>query len=148
MTRGGGEVASIHSMVGWAVGTLSVDADRVFVCGLSAGGAMAGAMLAGYPELFGGGAIIAGLPFGAAASVSEALDAMYVGKVKEPVRWGDLVRAACGREAGRPDAGWPAVSIWYGTRDRVVKPINAGELVKQWTDVHEVGAAEPVTDHN
>ncbi len=147
VTRGGGEVESIRRMVDWAVKELSVDAGSVFACGLSAGGAMANAMLATYPELFAGGAIIAGLPYGAASGVSDAFDAMYVGKVKDPGRWGDLVRAAArGRDGANFEGVWPRVSIWYGTRDHVVKPINAGELVKQWTDVHRVGAARPATD--
>jgi poly(3-hydroxybutyrate) depolymerase len=39
-----------------------VDGTRVFVTGLSAGGAMTSVMLANYPDVFAGGAIIAGLP--------------------------------------------------------------------------------------
>ena len=142
VARDGGEAASIRSMVAWAVDGLSVDAGSVFVCGLSAGGAMACAVLATSPDLVAGGAIIAGLPYGAATGVSDALDAMYVGKVKDAGRWGDLVRtASCGW-----DGAWPTVSIWHGTRDHVVRPINAGELVKQWTNVHRVGAASPEVD--
>ena len=147
VARGGGEAASIRSMVEWAVEALAVDPGAVFVCGLSAGGAMASAMLAAYPELFAGGAVIAGLPYGAASSVSEALDAMYVGKVRDAARWGDLVRAAAsGRAGARFEGRWPTVSVWHGTRDHVVRPINAGEIVKQWTNVHGVGAGHPATD--
>ena len=43
--------------------THRLDAGRVFITGLSAGGAMTAVMLATYPELFAGGAIIAGLAF-------------------------------------------------------------------------------------
>ena len=46
-----------------------IDPARVFVTGLSAGGAMASVMLATYPEVFAGGAIIAGLPYGCASTV-------------------------------------------------------------------------------
>ncbi len=140
--RGSGEVASIAQMIETAVRTYDADRDRVFVCGLSAGGAMTAAMLATYPELFNGGAIIAGLPYGTASSTSEAFDSMYSGKIKEAKVWGDLVRTAS------PHAGpWPCVAIWHGTADKVVKPINAGELVKQWTNVHGVGAENPAQDH-
>ena len=142
IARIGGEAESIREMVAKTTTDLGIDVRRVFVCGLSAGGAMVAAMLATYPEVFAGGAIIAGLPYGAATSAGEAFEAMYSGKVKEARVWGGLVRAACGGHAG----SWPSVAIWQGTADRVVKPLNAGELVKQWVEVHGVGAESPSED--
>jgi poly(hydroxyalkanoate) depolymerase family esterase len=68
-TRDLGEARSIRQMVEHAIANFGVDRSRVFVTGLSAGGAMASAMLATYPEVFAGGAIIAGLPHGSARSV-------------------------------------------------------------------------------
>ena len=58
--------ASIAGMIAAVKAAHDVDSDRVFVTGLSAGGAMTSVMLAVYPEMFAGGAIIAGLPFGIA----------------------------------------------------------------------------------
>lgn len=142
IARIGGEVESIREMVAKATTDFGVDVRRVFVCGLSAGGAMAAAMLATYPEVFAGGAIIAGLPYGAAASAGEAFEAMYSGKTKEARVWGSLVRTASNGYTG----AWPRVAIWQGTDDRVVRPVNAGELVKQWTDVHGVGSVTPFED--
>ena len=55
---------------------------------------MTAAMLATYPELFAGGAIIAGLPFGVAANVRDALEAMRSAPLRTPQVWGDAVRAA------------------------------------------------------
>ena len=75
-TRGGGEAASIRQMIAHAVAEHRLDPRRVYVTGLSAGGGMTSAMLAAYPEVFAGGAIIAGLPYGAAGSVQEALGTM------------------------------------------------------------------------
>ena len=141
VTRGRGEVASIAAMIDWAVAEHGADPAGVHVCGLSAGGAMAAAMLATYPERFAAGAVVAGLPYGAAAGQGEAFDAMFTGRVRDPRRWGDLVRAASDH-AGP----WPRVAIWFGTADPVVRPINAGELVKQWTDVHGVGRREPLVE--
>ncbi|WP_419697329.1 PHB depolymerase family esterase (plasmid) [Mesorhizobium muleiense] len=51
-----------------------LDRKRIFITGLSAGGAMTSVMLACYPEVFAGGAIIAGLPYGSAKTVPEAFD--------------------------------------------------------------------------
>jgi feruloyl esterase len=110
-----------------------IDRKRVFVTGLSAGGAMASVMLATYPDEYAGGAIIAGLPFGVASNVQEALDAMFQGRTRPASEWGDLVRGA-----SRHQGPWPKVSVWHGTADATVKPVNADEIVKQWTDVHGI----------
>jgi poly(hydroxyalkanoate) depolymerase family esterase len=145
--RGRGEVESIRQMISTAIERFGADRRRVFICGLSAGGAMAGAMLATHPELFRGGAILAGLPYGAASNMSEAYEAMSSGRIKDAKTWGDLVRSASANAADAPNvARWPTVAIWHGTADRVVKPINAGELVKQWTNVHRIGATVPAED--
>ena len=139
--RGEGEVESIRQMIEHVLAAPGADARRVYVTGLSAGGAMAGALLATYPELFAGGAIVAGLPYGAASNAAEAFDCMFVGRTREPRLWGDAVRIAA-----PPPARWPTVAIWQGTADSVVKPINAGELIKQWTNVHDVAAQVPLEE--
>ncbi len=72
-----GEARSIRQMVEHAIAAFGIDRNRIFVTGLSAGGAMASTMLATYPEVFAGGAIIAGLPHGSARSVQQAFDAMF-----------------------------------------------------------------------
>ena len=74
--RGGGEALSIREMVDRMVTDHGLDPGRVYVMGLSAGGAMAMVMLATYPEVFAGGAIIGGLPYGSAANSSQARPAM------------------------------------------------------------------------
>jgi poly(hydroxyalkanoate) depolymerase family esterase len=61
-----------------------IDRRRVFVTGLSAGGAMTSVMLATYPDAFAAGAIIAGLPYGTATNVNEAFESM--GQVRAPAR--------------------------------------------------------------
>jgi feruloyl esterase len=130
-TRGQGEVASIHSAIRHMVATRGIDPKRVFVTGLSAGGAMAANLLATYPEDFAAGAIIAGLPFGAAASMPEAFEAMASGKPRSAAEWAALVRAAS------PHRGpWPRVSIWQGDADTTVRPANAEQLVRQWAALH------------
>lgn len=53
-----------------------IDRRRIFITGLSAGGAMTSVMLATYPDIFAGGAIIAGLPYGCATTIPEAFDRM------------------------------------------------------------------------
>ena len=131
VTRGQGEAASIASMVDYAVATYGSDAKRVFVSGLSGGGAMTAVMLATYPDKFAAGSIDAGLPYGCATSVAQALTCMNPGVDRTPVTWGNLVRNA--------DAGYagprPRVAIWQGQSDTTVALMNGVELRDQFTNV-------------
>ena len=92
--RGRGEARSVREMVSGVQVQYGTDPERVFVTGLSAGGAMAAVMLATYPETFAGGGIIAGLPFGVARSVPEAFDRMRGHGLPRPAVLGELVRSA------------------------------------------------------
>jgi feruloyl esterase len=112
-----------------------LDYQRVYVTGLSAGGAMTSVMLAAYPDIFAGGAIVAGLPFGAATNAQEAFQSMLQSPARPARVWGDLVRKASSH-AGP----WPRVSVWHGGADPTVIPANAQEIVKQWIDVHGLSA--------
>jgi poly(hydroxyalkanoate) depolymerase family esterase len=126
-----GEALSIREMVERATVDFSVDRRRVFVTGLSAGGAMASVMLATYPEVFAGGAIIAGLPYGCASSVEEAFAAMFQERAASARALGDRVR-----DASRHRGPWPKVSVWHGSADPLVKPSNAEDIARQWANVH------------
>jgi poly(hydroxyalkanoate) depolymerase family esterase len=137
--RGGGEASTIAQMIDTMIARHGVDGQRVFVTGLSAGGAMTSAMLAAYPEKFAGGAILAGLPHGAAASVQEAFQQM---------RTHTPTRRTSGRSIGEASAhrgGWPTVSIWHGTADSVVDQSNADAIVRQWREVHGLPEAPSET---
>jgi poly(hydroxyalkanoate) depolymerase family esterase len=139
--RGRGEAASIAQMVRHMVARHELDSARVFVNGLSAGGAMTAVMLACYPEMFAGGAIIAGLPFAVADGVPEALERMRGQGI--PSR-----RALAGRIAAAADhrGPWPTLSVWHGTADAIVVPANAGAIVDQWRDRVGLGGVEGQVD--
>jgi poly(hydroxyalkanoate) depolymerase family esterase len=133
--RGQGEALSIRQMVAKMLSDHGIDPARVFVTGLSAGGAMTSVMLATYPDVFAGGAIIAGLPYGAANNVQQAFENMFQCPPRPARAWGDLVRAA-----SRHRGAWPRISVWHGDADATVIPSNAIEIIKQWTDVHGLPA--------
>lgn len=134
-TRDQGEAASIRQMIERMAVAHGLDRRRIFVTGLSAGGAMASAMLATYPEVFAGGAIIAGLPHGVASTVPEAFDRMRGHGMPDAVRLKALVR-----DASDHAAPWPTISIWQGGADRTVSPSNADAILDQWRGLHGVGA--------
>lgn len=131
--RNGGETLSIRQMVEFACSSMNCDRQRIFVTGLSAGGAMTTALLAAYPELFAGGAIIAGLPYGCATTVPEAFDRMRGHGIPSPEQLQALLRSAS-NETGR----WPKLSIWHGDADRTVVPSNANAIVDQWREAHDL----------
>ena len=133
--RDEGEACSIAQMVERAIVDFNVDRRRIFVAGLSAGGAMTLVMLATYPDIFAAGAVIAGLPYGGATNVQEALRGMFQESDRSSRELGDLVR-----EAAPATTRWPKLSVWHGSADRTVKPSNAGEIVKQWLDLHGLPA--------
>jgi feruloyl esterase len=129
--RDRGEPLSIREMIEKSIVDHGIDRRRIFVTGLSAGGAMTSIMLACYPEVFAGGAIVAGLPYGAATNVQQAFESMFQSPSRTAREWGDLVR-----KASPHHEAWPRVSVWHGNADKTVIPSNAKEILKQWTDVH------------
>ncbi|HTI66153.1 MAG TPA: PHB depolymerase family esterase [Caulobacteraceae bacterium] len=139
---GYGEAASIRQMVDAAVGDCDLDPSRVYVTGLSAGGAMTTALLAAYPEVFAAGAVLAGLPYRAADDVMAAFGAMFQPQARPARELGDLVRGASGY-AGP----WPRLSIWHGDADSTVSVLNEGEIAKQWVNVHGLAYAAAAHDH-
>jgi poly(hydroxyalkanoate) depolymerase family esterase len=130
IARGHGEALSIREMVEHAIATFDADRGKVFVTGLSAGGAMASVMLATYPEVFAGGAIIAGLPYGCARNVQEAFEAMFAEHGHATPALGNTVRTA-----SRHRGPWPKISVWHGTSDPIVKPSNGEDIIRQWSNV-------------
>ena len=133
-----GEPLSIRQMIGTFARSQRSDPRRTFVTGLSAGGAMAAIMLATYPELFAGGAIIAGLPYGCATTVPDAFDRMKGSGLAE----GDSRM----RDATDHPGPWPIVSVWHGTSDQTVHPANSEAIVRQWRVVHGLGEAPSHTE--
>ncbi|BAC46164.1 poly(3-hydroxyalkanoate) depolymerase [Bradyrhizobium diazoefficiens USDA 110] len=131
--RDSGEARSIREMIAHMVKTHRIDPRRVFITGLSAGGGMTSVMLATYPEVFAAGAVIAGLPYGIASNLREALDGMFHSPARPARELGDLVRNASDYRGP-----WPKMSVWHGSADRTVNPGNANEIVKQWLDLHDL----------
>ncbi len=139
--RGQGEALSIKQMVDRMLADHGVAPTRVYVTGLSAGGAMTSVMLATYPDVFAGGAIVAGLPHRCATSQSAAFSCMNPGSDLTPAQWGDKVRAASAWTGP-----WPIVSIWHGDADFTVRPMNATESMEQWTNVHGIDQTADLAD--
>jgi poly(hydroxyalkanoate) depolymerase family esterase len=114
----------------------NIDAERVFVAGMSAGGAMASVMAMAYPDLFSGVAVHSGLACGSAGDQGSAFAAMSKGG-PDPKR---LAAAAFSRVDGlaRPV---PAVVI-HGDADHTVSPVNGDQVVEQWLTFNQLAAPD------
>jgi poly(hydroxyalkanoate) depolymerase family esterase len=132
--RDAGEAGSIAEMTRAAMSRFDSDPGRVFIVGLSAGGAMAAAVLAAYPDIFAAGASIAGLPVGAARSGMQAMLRMAsAGLDQSPEAWAAQVRAAAPTNFPGP---WPRLSVWQGQADTTIAPENGMLLATQWRALH------------
>jgi poly(hydroxyalkanoate) depolymerase family esterase len=144
--RGGGEPASIAGAVGAvaeAAGRWEVDPARVFVAGMSAGGAMAAVMAATYPDVFAGLAIHSGLAYGSARTMPAAMQAMSRGG-PDPEAQGAAAFTAMGAAARVV----PTLVI-HGTADATVGAVNGEHAVRQWMATNRRaadGAYEPDFD--
>ena len=117
--RGSGELALLVEMVQDVMARHPVDPQRIYVAGLSAGGAMAALLAREYPELFAAVGVHSGLQAGAAHSMMGALSAMKSG----------AKGAAEAAPAARP-GDLPALIVFHGDADTTVSPRNGEQLVE------------------
>ena len=111
-----GEPAQIAALARDVVSRLPVDPSRVYVAGISAGGAMTLLLAANYPQLFAAAAVHSAVPVGAAASVADALAVMR-GAAPRPVP--PVLKAI------------PVFAV-HGSADAVVAPANVQRIAEQW----------------
>lgn len=118
--RGHGEVAWLARFTEDLVNRLHLDDRRVYVAGLSAGGAMALVAAGAYPDLYAAVGVHSGVPAGVAMNLSGGLAAMRYGAGA----MGSLQSLA---------APWPGVPtiVFHGDADRVVHPDNAHEIYRR-----------------
>ena len=111
--RGGGEPEILAGMTSDIVARHGLDRSRVFVAGLSAGGAMAVTLAATHPELVAAVGVHSGLPHGGAHDLMSALTAM---------RQGAAAHAPPHRVR---------TIVFHGDQDHTVHPCNGHAVARQ-----------------
>ncbi|HET9700367.1 MAG TPA: PHB depolymerase family esterase [Burkholderiales bacterium] len=131
--RGWGEAAIIAGMVEAVAKRHPVDRRRVYVAGLSAGGAMTSILAACHAGLFAAAAIHSGVAYKAAASPWTALSALEKGGGTPPAEAGRDAWKCSG--AGR--LAMPVIVI-QGEADERVRPVNAGQIVEVFAQMNDL----------
>ena len=139
--RAGGEAALIAGMVREVTRTHAVDRARVYIAGLSAGGAMTSIMASCYGHLFAACAVHSGLMYRAAESVSEATRAMKQGSRASP-------EATARQAAAQNDFVFVPAMVIHGSTDSTVNPVNADQVVEQFMAMSTLagGGSTPLTE--
>jgi poly(hydroxyalkanoate) depolymerase family esterase len=114
--RDQGEPSIIAGMTREVIRSYNIDARRVYIAGMSAGGAMAATMAATYSDLYAAVGIHSGMPYGAAQNFLAAIAAMKNG-------------AAVG--ARLPSKSIPLI-VFHGDQDIIVNSRNGEQVVSQW----------------
>lgn len=130
--RGRGEPASIVGCVEGVASEFSVDRERVYVAGISAGGAMSSILGATYPDVFAAIGVHSGLEYAAADGMGSAFSAMFTGGPDPEQAALDALRAMGSNERALP------VLVVHGADDYTVRPINAEQTIAQFAQVADL----------
>lgn len=132
--RGSGEASILAGIVDAVKAGYSIDASRVYVTGISAGGAMTSIMLACYSDVFAAGAVHSGGMYKAATTVSGSAYALLAGSIYSPDSNGRSAWQCSGSPSPRPIP----LLVFHGSADTTVNPLNGQQAVRQFLQTNDL----------
>ncbi|OWW18307.1 alpha/beta hydrolase family esterase [Noviherbaspirillum denitrificans] len=133
--RDNGEASIIADITRNIISEYKIDTSRIYVAGLSAGGAMATVMAATYPDLYAAIGVHSGLPYAVAHDVPSAFAAMKSRKMKTSAR-------KTGVKEAKPLGHVMPVIMFHGDRDATVDPSNGEQVVAQCVPQLDAGSSK------
>jgi len=130
--RDRGEPAILAGMTREVMNRYRIDPAKVYVAGLSAGGAMAAVLGAAYPELYAAVGVHSGLACGSAHDLPSAFAAMRGMMVDRNAE-------------STPRATATPTIVFHGDRDKTVHPLNSKQVVSQSMEKNDASSADAST---
>jgi poly(hydroxyalkanoate) depolymerase family esterase len=140
-SRDAGEPSILAAISEQVCASHNIDSDRIYVAGISAGGAMAVIMAACYPDIFSGLAICAGTEFKSATRMSSGFEVMKHGG-PDPAVQGQSAFEAMKPGLARKNRQRMPVIVFHGTADTRVNPVNAEQIIAQWSKTNSCLAGQ------
>ncbi len=146
--RDRGEPSLIAGITYQIVSDYQVDSRRIYLAGMSAGGAMAAIMGVSYPDVYAAIGLHSGLAYGVASNLPSALAAMQHGGNDEVNAGSDLKSRSTvdsftqkGRDDSRvgTSSRFVPIIVFQGERDATVHPRNADQVLSQWATIYSRG---------
>ena len=122
--RGQYEPSQIAGITNWVKSHYTIDPKKVFVTGISAGGAMSTIMAATYPDIFASASVSAGCEYDGYPCGSSG--------GQSPTTSGNEAYSAMGSFARTVP-----VQVFQGTSDSIVPPINASQTISSWAQADD-----------
>jgi poly(hydroxyalkanoate) depolymerase family esterase len=114
----------------------TIDPNRIYVAGISAGASMAVILGATYPDIFAAIGLHSGVEYRAATSLMKGLKVMRQGG-PDPVQQGQAAYTAMGTAARAI-----LTIVFQGTGDAVVNPVNGDQVVQQWMQTDYLASSD------
>jgi poly(hydroxyalkanoate) depolymerase family esterase len=134
--RDEGEPSIVAGITRRIIASHNIDSRRVYVAGLSAGGAMAMTMGRTYPDLYAAIGVHSGLAYAVAHDLASAFTVMRQDDVASArLKMGQAPRQTIGERV------IPTI-VFHGDRDRTVHPLNGELVIAQSLPVSDAGNAD------
>lgn len=131
--RDTGEAALLAGIVNDVKAAYNVDTNRVYLAGISSGGAMTSILASCYPDMFAAGAVHSGMAYEASTNFIEALLAPITGSATPPPQAGQDAYACSGQQ----NQTIPMI-VLQGREDDVVHHENGLDTIEQFAQMNDL----------